>query len=241
MNISVPPKKIPAELLSAYTLGGKVRVEDWYFNESYPQDKPKFYSKTEIEALVEKARRRQTHSYSNTDLWLHQALDKFPVQGLTVAVMGSTVPWYEAVALERGGRVTTIEYNKIISDYPGLELMTVAEFQKQPRVFDAAFSISSFEHDGLGRYGDPLNPNGDLETMQKMKSIVKPGGLLFLAVPVGKDKVVWNAHRIYGRLRLPMLTKGWQIVGKFGYNPLKLWRDTKADGGYQPVLVLKNI
>jgi len=28
-------------------------------------------------------------------------------------------------------------------------------------LFDMVFSFSSIEHDGLGRYGDPLNPNGD--------------------------------------------------------------------------------
>ena len=25
--------------------------------------------------------------------------------------------------------------------------------------------MSSIDHDGLGRYGDPLNPNGDIRTM----------------------------------------------------------------------------
>ena len=33
--------------------------------------------------------------------------------------------------------------------------------------FDACVSISSYEHDGLGRYGDPLNPDGDLEEAMK--------------------------------------------------------------------------
>ncbi len=32
--------------------------------------------------------------------------------------------------------------------------------------FDMALSISSFDHDGLGRYGDPLDPVGDLKAMR---------------------------------------------------------------------------
>ena len=61
-----------------------------------------------------------------------------------------------------------------------------------------AITISSIDHDGLGRYGDPLNPHGDLRTMQWLKCLVKPGGLLFVSVPVGPDIVAWNLHRRYG-------------------------------------------
>ena len=38
-------------------------------------------------------------------------------------------------------------------------------------------SISSFEHDGLGRYGDPVNAFGDFEAMTEMESIITEGGL----------------------------------------------------------------
>ena len=52
----------------------------------------------------------------------------------------------------------------------------------------------------LSRYGDPLSANADLDSMQRLlKHHVNPGAMLFLAVPVGKDAVVFNAHRIYGQ------------------------------------------
>ncbi len=38
--------------------------------------------------------------------------------------------------------------------------------------FDAAFSMSSFDHDGLGRYGDPLGPDSDLLAMDTVKRLV---------------------------------------------------------------------
>lgn len=44
------------------------------------------------------------------------------------------------------------------------------------------------------RYGDPVNPVGDLQTMAQISCSLKPGGFLFLAVPVGRDLVFWNAH-----------------------------------------------
>jgi hypothetical protein len=40
-----------------------------------------------------------------------------------------------------------------------------------------------------------------------MSKRIKPGGLLF-AVPTGRDKVLFNNARIYGRHRLPLLMAG---------------------------------
>jgi Caenorhabditis protein of unknown function, DUF268 len=54
-------------------------------------------------------------------------------------------------------------------------------------------------------YGDPLCPDGDLKAMCKMTERIKPGGLLFLAVPTGRDEVLFNNARIYDRVRLRML------------------------------------
>lgn len=54
------------------------------------------------------------------------------------------------------------------------------------------------EHVGLGRYGDPLDPVGDVTAMQELQRVVAPGGSLLFVVPVGKPRVCYNAHRIYG-------------------------------------------
>jgi SAM-dependent methyltransferase len=236
-----PVKNMPEEMRAAFTLNGRIEVESWYFNDTYASDTPRFYSQKEIADYREMVQAQKVSYYRKTDRWLYQALQRFPVAGYEVAIIGSTIPWYESVCLAYGGKPTTIEYNPIVTDQPGLTILTVENYQRAPRQFDMVFSISSFEHDGLGRYGDPLNPDGDLESMEKMKRVVKPGGLLYLAVPVGKDKVVWNAHRIYGRVRLPLLLKNWRVLRKFGYNFFKVGRDTGTSGSYQPVWVLKNV
>ena len=44
----------------------------------------------------------------------------------------------------------------------------------------------SFDHDGLGRYGDRLHPDGDLLAMQTVAAVLQDQGLLFLTVPVGQ-------------------------------------------------------
>jgi hypothetical protein len=78
--------------------------------------------------------------------------------------------------------------------------------------FQFAVSFSSFEHDGLGRYGDLVHPFSDIRAMQRVRCSLAAGSLLFLAVPLTQqDVLVWNAHRIYGIARLPMLTAGFQV------------------------------
>lgn len=242
--VSPAPREMPPLFRERYTLGGKVAVEDWYQDETAKPGEPLRFPASTIAALRQRIRNRDAGSYGPTNLWLYEALEKHPVRGHEVAVMGSEFPWYEAMILEYGGRPTTIEYRPIETDQPGLKTHTVQEFNRSPRKFDVAFSISSFEHDGLGRYGDPLNPDGDLEAMRRMKDVVNPGGLLFLSLPVGRDIVVWNAHRVYGRHRLPLLIAGWEVVATFGFDDALLDHPTIGGGEgrnyIQPVFVLRN-
>lgn len=53
------------------------------------------------------------------------------------------------------------------------------------------------EHVGLGRYGDNVDPRGDLKAFSELQRVLKSGGSLLLVVPVGRPRVLFNAHRIY--------------------------------------------
>lgn len=95
------------------------------------------------------------------DRWIIDALRKHApqVKGKTVAMWGSMSPWYEAIAVAAGAaRVTTIEYNKLTYEHPLMEQVTPRNLEaKLPSGgFDVAMSISSFDHDGLGRSVAPI-------------------------------------------------------------------------------------
>jgi SAM-dependent methyltransferase len=57
--------------------------------------------------------------------------------------------------------------------------------------------MHTIEHVGLGRYGDPIDPDGDLKAISELKRVLGPNGNLLFVVPVGKPKIMYNAHRIY--------------------------------------------
>lgn len=53
------------------------------------------------------------------------------------------------------------------------------------------------EHIGLGRYGDPLDPNGTRRAAAELQRVLARGGTLLFSLPVGAPRVCFNAHRIH--------------------------------------------
>ena len=53
------------------------------------------------------------------------------------------------------------------------------------------------EHVGLGRYGDPLDPEGDAKAMGELERVIAPGGSLLFVTPIGRPVLRFNGHRIY--------------------------------------------
>jgi SAM-dependent methyltransferase len=65
---------------------------------------------------------------------------------------------------------------------------------------DSVMSLSCMhviEHIGLGRYGDKLDPEGDLRAIGEIKRVLAKNGNLLFVVPIGKPVIKFNAHRIY--------------------------------------------
>ena len=62
---------------------------------------------------------------------------------------------------------------------------------------DSLSCLHALEHFGLGRYGDPVKARG-LETgLRNLAAMLEPGGTLYLAVPVGRQRVLFNANWIF--------------------------------------------
>ena len=92
------------------------------------------------------------------------------------------------------------EYRPVNLSLPGLRAAT-ADLLALPFAAASVESISCMhviEHVGLGRYGDPLDADGDLKAIAELRRVVARDGSILFVVPVGRPRVVFNAHRIYG-------------------------------------------
>lgn len=67
------------------------------------------------------------------------------------------------------------------------------------------------EHIGLGRYGDALDPDGDLKAISELKRVVKKNGTLLFVVPVGQPVIRFNAHRIYAYDQIVSAFQGFKL------------------------------
>lgn len=122
------------------------------------------------------------------------------------------------------------DYRPAILDLSGLE----SNSADLTNLFFDDESISSLscmhtvEHIGLGRYGDPLDYNGDLKAIKELSRVLKKDGNLLFVTPIGNTPmIIFNAHRIY--------TKD-QIITYFEENNLYLYEfalipEKEEDGG----------
>jgi SAM-dependent methyltransferase len=63
-------------------------------------------------------------------------------------------------------------------------------------------SLHAMEHVGLGRYGDPIDPDGWSVSLLEMVRCLAPDGRLYLSVPIGRERLEFDAHRVFDPLRI---------------------------------------
>lgn len=90
---------------------------------------------------------------------------------------------------------------------------------------DSLSCMHVVEHVGLGRYGDPISPDGDLLAMRELARVVALGGSLFIVVPIGSPRLQFNAHRIYS---FEMICTAFS---EFKLKQFALIPDKEEDGG----------
>mmetsp|Transcript_6141 Transcript_6141/g.16356 ORF Transcript_6141/g.16356 Transcript_6141/m.16356 type:complete len:430 (-) Transcript_6141:604-1893(-) len=216
------PKEPPAELRDEFLMQGRATFVPSFFQKVLEPSAPKerVWSLALIKGSMSAARKRKlegSYNLHNTNEMI-DAVAKISAPGKRALVVGSENPWIEAILLAAGVReVVTLEYTKIVSEHPQLIAMQPPAFANaylsgKLGLFDIAVSYSSLEHSGLGRYGDALNPWGDIISAAKIWCVTRPGGLALInvpPVPQNRDELVFNAHRHYGPLRLSYLMTNW--------------------------------
>ncbi|VDH92930.1 Hypothetical predicted protein, partial [Mytilus galloprovincialis] len=222
-GLSIAPKTIPKELKMDFTMNNRLNVSSLYFDNTYFDKTAKITVWTEqvIQDYISLAKDNKlegTYGASETNALRDGLRYAHGIINGRVLIISAEIPWVEACVLEAGAReVVTLEYNTIFSEHPKIKTMIPDEFRKHYLkktlgLFDAIVSFSSIEHYGLGRYGDGLNPWGDIIAVARGWCVTRDGGSLTLGVPYNyeKDHIKFNAGRWYGKIRYPYLTTNWK-------------------------------
>ncbi len=86
---------------------------------------------------------------------------------------------------------------------------------------DSLSCLHVLEHFGLGRYGDPVDPNGYKTGFANLASLLRPGGRFYLSTPIGKERVEFNANWVFDPATILRLadTQGLQMERFLVFNP----------------------
>jgi SAM-dependent methyltransferase len=82
---------------------------------------------------------------------------------------------------------------------------------------DSVSSLNAIEHFGLGRYGDPIDYFGHIKAINNIYRILKIGGKFYFSVPIGKQRIEFNAHRVFDISYLLKLFDNKFVVDRFSY------------------------
>lgn len=93
-----------------------------------------------------------------------------------------------------------------ILDIRPLDMLIKNVVFRQANICDPNFHIEeinsvsclhTIEHFGLGRYADPIGIDLWEKGVDNIWKIVAKGGKLYISTPIGRQRIVYNAHRVY--------------------------------------------
>ena len=65
-------------------------------------------------------------------------------------------------------------------------------------ITDSISCLHAIEHFGLGRYGDPLDPNGHIKGFNNILRMLKENGMLYISFPISnQNEVHFNGLRLF--------------------------------------------
>lgn len=82
---------------------------------------------------------------------------------------------------------------------------------------DSISALHSIEHFGLGRYDDPVDYFGHEKALANIYKILKPGGKFYFSVPIGNQRIEFNAHRVFSVNYLKQKFEPYYTINSFSF------------------------
>jgi len=115
--------------------------------------------------------------------------------------------------------ITLIDIRSIQSNLEGLTFIQDDATTLANIPSDSVESLSTLhvaEHFGLGRYGDPISAESCFTYMNTLQRVLAPGGVLYFSVPIGEERVEFNAHRVFSPSTILQAFSGLKLLS-FSY------------------------
>jgi SAM-dependent methyltransferase len=132
--------------------------------------------------------------------------------GASILDVGATESTLSLSLASLGYRVTAVDLRPYPFEHPNLRVVVgpVQDWKADNR-FDAVVCLSTIEHIGRGAYGEAsADDNADREVLERIRELIKPGGLLVLTVPFGRASQD-AFERTYDSAGLDALLEGWAV------------------------------
>lgn len=103
--------------------------------------------------------------------------------------------------------VTYVDLRPLKSRVSGLEFVqgSITELPFEDGSVDSLSCLHVLEHIGLGRYGGPVDPDAYKEAAASLSRVLAPSGRLLLSTPVGRERLCFDAHRVFDPFRIPQI------------------------------------
>ncbi len=95
--------------------------------------------------------------------------------------------------------IEVFDVRPITTQIPGVKFMRADLMQPVEGLAGYCDSLSclhALEHFGLGRYADPIDPKGFERGLANMAALLRKGGIFYLSVPIGIERVEFNGQRV---------------------------------------------
>ena len=138
------------------------------------------------------------NDYFWQDLWAARLVRKSGVK--KHLDIGSSIDGFIAHLLSMDIDVTVIDIREFPGEVENMHtIVDDATYLRQipDESVESMSALCSLEHFGLGRYGDPIDPEACFKCFAAIQKKMKRGGKLYISVPVGSERVEFNAHRIF--------------------------------------------
>lgn len=137
-------------------------------------------------------------SYFWQDLWAAQHIyENNPKIHYDI---GSRIDGFISNLISFNQKIILIDIRPLYNDLPNVDFIQsdATNLEEIPdESIDSLSSLCVLEHFGLGRYGDPVDPEACFKAFSAIQKKIKKGGKIYISVPVGKEHLEFNAHRVF--------------------------------------------